>query len=309
MTNGGSVTSEDHVRSTQAAWAARLARGPQFTMPLGSGPGQALEGFWRELFMTAPEGARILELGCGGGHLSLWAAQTGRGFRVVASDLHAQAEGVHRHPAISFVGGARVEALPFADQCFDLVVSNFAIEYGRPEDAYRELFRVMAPGASAALVLHSTDSSVTANSRLAIEVFTEFERGGVPEDLRQAAALRPDHLSRRKLLKGILNRRSSTLSQPPAPSYFDLAERLLKGEPSARRDLAALDDEVAMRLAFYRDQTRVALDAAAFQALCSRLAAQGLEVKPSELECFHDNAPPEKIGWLLQLARPQGVAA
>ena len=297
------MAAEERGGNSEAAWAERLAAGPQFTLPLDQGPGRALQGFWRQLFASVPPGARVLEIGCGGGHVSLWAAEAGRGFQIVASDLHDRPEGVHRHPAIRFVGAARAEALPFPSGSFDLVVSNFAIEYGGPDEAYRELIRVLAPHASAALVLHSADSTVTANSRFALETFGGFETTGIPERLRRAAALRADHLSRRKLLKEALRLRGETPDQPPAASYFAIAERLLKGEPSARRDLEALDDEVAMRLAIYRDQLRVALDGPAFQSLCNRLTAQGLEVRATELICSYADAPPEKVGWILLLAK------
>ena len=288
---------------SETAWAERLAGGPQFTMPLDRGPGLALQGFWRELFASVPPGARVLEIGCGGGHVSLWAAETGRGFRIVASDLHDHPEGVHRHPTITFVGGARVEALPFGNGSFDLVVSNFAIEYGRPAEAYPELIRVLAPHGSAALVLHSADSTVTVNSLLALEAFERFETTGIPERLRRAAALRADHLSRRKLLKEVLRHSGEIEAQPPTASYAAIAERLLKGEPSARRDLQALDDEVAMRLAIYRDQLRVVLDEPALQSLCGWLSSQGLDVSASELNCSYADAPPEKVGWILLLAK------
>ena len=302
------MAAEDSGGNSEAAWAGRLAGGPQFTMPLDQGPGRALQGFWRELFASVPPGARVLEIGCGGGHVSLWAAEAGRGFQIVASDLHDHPEGVHRHPAIRFVGGARAEALPFAGGSFDLAVSNFGIEYGRPDEAFAELIRVLAPQGNAALVLHSTGSTVTANSRLALETFGRFEATGTPEQLRRAAALRPDHLSRRKLLKEVLRRRAETPDQPPAASYFTIAERLLKGEPSARRDLEALEDEVAMRLAFYRDQLRVALDGPAFQSLCSGLSSRGLEVRGSELNCAYADAPPEKVGWILLIAKAAAAA-
>jgi ubiquinone/menaquinone biosynthesis C-methylase UbiE len=297
------VAAEDREGSSEAAWAERLAGGAQFTMPLGRGPGMALQGFWRELFASVPPDTSLLEIGCGAGHVSLWAAETGRGFRIVASDMHAHPGSVLRHPSISFVGGARAEALPFASASFDLVVSNFGIEYGRPDKVYPELIRVLAPQANAALVLHSADSAVTANSRFALEHFGRFEATGIPEQLRRAAALRADHLSRRKLLKEALRRRAEMPAQQPATSYFAIADRLLKGEPSARRDLEALDGEVALRLALYRDQLRVALDGPTLQSLCSWFSSQGLEVMVRDLNCFYDNAPTEKVGWILLLAK------
>lgn len=302
------MASDDRGVDPEAAWAGRLSGGPQFTMPLDSSAGRALEAFWRQLSANAPIGARVLEIGCGGGHVSLWAAQSGRGLRIVASDLHDHPEGVHHHPSIQFVGGARAEALPFADASFDLVVSNFAVEYGRPGEAYPELVRVLAPQGGAALILHSADSAVTANSRFALETFGAFEESGIPGRMREAAALRADHLSRRKLLKEVLQSRAATPAQPPAGAYFRIAEALLRGEPSGRRDLDALDEDVAMRLAFYRDQLRVALDGRAFQSLCGWFSSQGFGVKAMEINGADPTAPPEKVGWILLVERPAAAA-
>jgi len=225
--------------AADSVWTRRLARGPKFSCLLGWGPGQAIETFWRDVFTTAPRGARLLEIGCGSGDVSVWAAEAGRDLRVVASDIYEGSEGVRQHPGVTFLGGARAEALPVEPESFDMIVSNFAFEYASDREAAAgEVARALRPGGSAILVLHSADSIVTAGSLSAIEVRAALARADIPERVRRAAALRPDHLSRRKLLKDVLKARDGF---PMAGfgfsggEYFDIAERLLKADPAARR--------------------------------------------------------------------------
>ena len=292
--------------TADAAWSQRLANRPSFSVSLGWGPGQALEGFWREAFRSTRPGARILEIGCGSADVSLWAAEAGRGFLVVASDLHRNPQGVRRHPGVLFVGGARAEALPFADDAFDLVVSNFAVEYAPADAALAELERVLRRGGSAALVLHSADSIVTANSRVALETHDALEAAGIPERVRRAAALRSDHLTRRKLLKEALRRRGDieTLTLTfGGVDYFVVAERLLEGAATARQDLHRLDEAVGMRVAISREQARVALDPAGLQAFRGRLSNLGFSVDVSELTCTYQTGGSDKIGWIALLAK------
>jgi hypothetical protein len=158
-------------------------------------------------------------------------------------------------------------------------------------------------------VLHSADSTVTETSRIALNTHAALVAADVPDRVRRAAALRPDHLSRRKLLKDVLRRRDEI----PVPmlsfsgvEYFALAERLLKGDPAARQDLARLDEGVAMRLDISREQSRVALDTAALAALTARLRAAGLDAEASELTCTYDNGVTEKVGWIVLLTKRAG---
>lgn len=288
-------------------WARRLAGGPAFSCAQGWGPGQVLEAFWRDVFAATPQGYRVLEVGCGSADVSVWAAEAGRGLKIVASDLFDSAEGVRTHPDVTFLGGASVEALPAPAASFDMVVSNFAVEYAPNRDAAAaELARVLRPGGRGVLVLHSADSTVTQTSLIALETHAALLAADVPDRVRRAAALRPDHLSRRKLLKDVLRRRGEI----PAPmlsfsgvEYFALAERLLKGDPAARQDLARLDEGVAMRMEISREQSGVALDPAALSALTARLRAVGFDVEASEMTCTYDNGATDKVGWIVLLTR------
>jgi SAM-dependent methyltransferase len=89
---------------------------------------------------------RVLDVGCGGGawrfvlepYAGCW----------VGLDLE-------RHPAVSTMGSA--EALPFADESFDLIFSTSALEHIRGyREAIEEFGRVLRPGGRVLLGTHGS---------------------------------------------------------------------------------------------------------------------------------------------------------
>jgi SAM-dependent methyltransferase len=106
---------------------------------------------------VTPDGARVLEVGCGPGHLSTRMAH--HGFDVTGLDLdpamiaRARAnadrlgDGDQRRP--SFLVGD-VAALAFPDRSFDLVVSTLSMHHwADPTAGLAEIGRVLRPGARA----------------------------------------------------------------------------------------------------------------------------------------------------------------
>jgi SAM-dependent methyltransferase len=107
---------------------------------------------------VAPEGARVLEVGCGPGHLSIRLARR-HGLEVTGLDLdpamiaraRANADrpdnGDRRRP--SFLVGD-VASLAFPDQSFDLVISTMSMHHwADPTAGLAEIGRVLRPGARA----------------------------------------------------------------------------------------------------------------------------------------------------------------
>jgi SAM-dependent methyltransferase len=94
--------------------------------------------------LNLPDGARILDAGCGSGRMLDELSQFGE---VAGVDLSPSAVAAARARGHTSVWRARVEELPFADASFDLVTCLDVIEH-TPDDvrAMRELFRVTRPG-------------------------------------------------------------------------------------------------------------------------------------------------------------------
>jgi SAM-dependent methyltransferase len=275
---------------------------------LGQGPGQALEALWREAFGRARPGSRVLEIGCGSGHVSLWAAEASRRLEVIASDIHDHPEFVRPHPDLAFLPNAPAEALPLPSAVIDMVVSNFALEYSPALDrAASEVLRVLRPGGSAVLVIHSDDSAVTDSSRRLLDVIARIVEADIPGRIGRAAALRPDHLTRRKLLKDVLKLRGSipdrsTGLQPEA--WFDVAERLLRKDPKARNDAQALEEQMAEMKDMAEAHLAAALDRTAVARLQAQFERLGAKAVTSEITGQYDRLRVDKFAWLMSVAKP-----
>lgn len=88
---------------------------------------------------------RVLEVGCGRGHLTK--ALANRGVDIVGIDANPQAADLADHGQVRHM---RAEQLEFDDASFDLIISVHAIEH-IPElpRALSEMARVLAPGGNA----------------------------------------------------------------------------------------------------------------------------------------------------------------
>lgn len=105
-------------------------------------------------FAGVQPNARVLDVGCGTGVVALTAAR--RGAQVTGVDLTPELIARARENAT--LAGLTIEwhegdaeALPFSDQSFDFVVSQFGHMFApRPEVALAEMLRVLKPGGTIA---------------------------------------------------------------------------------------------------------------------------------------------------------------
>jgi SAM-dependent methyltransferase len=114
-----------------------------------------------EVLAATRDAARVLDLGCGSGRLTV--ALAAQGADVTGCDVDATALGSARDRAASAgVPLALVEAdlnepLPFGDAVFDAVTSRLALMIaGDPVATLREVGRVLVPGGGVATLLWST---------------------------------------------------------------------------------------------------------------------------------------------------------
>jgi SAM-dependent methyltransferase len=120
--------------------------------------GPFVERIAADVAAAAPRGARVLEVGCGPGHLSIRLARH-HGFDVTALDLdpamvaRARANAdrpEHRDRRRPSFLVADAAALAFPDGSFDLVVSTLSMHHwADPAAGLAEIGRVLRPGARA----------------------------------------------------------------------------------------------------------------------------------------------------------------
>ena len=107
-----------------------------------------------ERLALAP-GQQVLDAACGSGNLTIPAARTGAsvtGFDLVPTLLDQAAEWAEREGLTIAFDEGNVEALPYADAQFDVVLSMFGIMFAaRPDRVVDELARVTRPGGRVAL--------------------------------------------------------------------------------------------------------------------------------------------------------------
>ncbi len=146
---------------------------------------------------------RVLDLGTGPGHIPVLLCERVPGIRVVALDAaRTMLDHARRHRAASphaaRIGLVRGDAkrLPFADGCFDAVLSNTILHHvPEPADMLREVARVLAPGG--ALLVRDLFRPPTPQRALELVDLHCAGQNDVQRELFRAslhAALTPDEL-------------------------------------------------------------------------------------------------------------------
>jgi SAM-dependent methyltransferase len=135
-------------------------------------------------------GQRILDAGCGPGGNGAWLAQHGR---VVGVDVAADALAFvrDRQRALAPVQ-ASIDALPFTDRCFDVVV-GVTVVYTVEDDvgAVRELARVLRPG-GALLLLEPAFSALRRAHDATVHTVRRYRRAELAS-IATGAGLRVEH--------------------------------------------------------------------------------------------------------------------
>ena len=169
----------------------------------------------------AVDGARILDVGCGGGFVAK--ALTNLGYDIVGIDLSAAAVGAATAANAGHFAVARGELLPFASNSFDTVVCSEVLEHvDSPAMVLTEIARVLQPGGS---FLFSLPNRTWLSRLVLIEIAQRWRLTRVlPTDLHEwSRFLRPSELRR------MLERRRFSVDRIVGVSVS------LSGIPSAAR--------------------------------------------------------------------------
>jgi ubiquinone/menaquinone biosynthesis C-methylase UbiE len=118
----------------------------------------------RILDQVIPDGARVLDAGCGRTtRLQSWRDRISE---LVGVDLDEVA-GLENHTLDRFVAADLGNPLPFADESFDVVYANFVVEHlVDPGAAFRECHRVLRRGGDLVLLTSNQANPFLAAARL-----------------------------------------------------------------------------------------------------------------------------------------------
>lgn len=128
----------------------------------------ALGSFWRQVFATQTPGTRIVDLASGAGSIFSHLAGS-NAFELHAVDTAAPAlkQLRERVPTTRTVV-ASAAAVPYTDRSFDLVVSQFGVEYaGLP--AFSEAARLVAAGGRLTMLCHISDGYIDARNKACLK--------------------------------------------------------------------------------------------------------------------------------------------
>jgi SAM-dependent methyltransferase len=172
---------EDFIFPTGRAWAADLGYPPDLLANVPESAAESFAGVANPFALgRLRPGERVLDLGSGAGTDSLIAAQmVGSAGQVTGIDMTPQMLAKARASAetmgstnVEFVLG-EVEALPFVDEAFDVVISNGVIDLLPDKDAvFAEVHRALAPGGRIQVADVTIQRPVSEEGRRNIDLWT-----------------------------------------------------------------------------------------------------------------------------------------
>lgn len=151
-------------------WSRYWASGALHSCP-GSFTGNydgTIADFWLQAFSSLGPQDRVLDIASGNGALprlllGLDGGHAGQA-RIDAIDLADIAPGWYSKLApeqrenMKFHSGVHAEKLPFPEQLFDLVISQYGIEYADLTQAITEVLRVLKPTGRVRMIMHHKDA-------------------------------------------------------------------------------------------------------------------------------------------------------
>jgi len=246
----GAMTGTEHKRAADAAWADYWEQdgGAEASVQAVRGDHHAerLTVFWKNALRAALQrrsAVRLLDAACGAGIVGRTAAELAE--EMGTCDLtghctdysHAAvraAMSAGSGPRLATAADAR--ALPYEDGSFDLVVSQFGLEYAG-DDGFREAARVVAAHGQFLAVIHMIDGGIHEECSGNLRILDAIEQSGLMRmygrvlelaERVDAGRAAPGALSRpTRLIEAARLRVCEALSGAPPGAAADHALRLM----------------------------------------------------------------------------------
>ncbi len=169
--------------------------------------------FWDRAFIDIPAGGAVIDLCTGNGAIALLAAafseKQAHDFGITAVDAATiDPDEIAGHfpdlstllKRISFIGDCRVEDNSLPDASFDLVTSQYGIEYCEWKPAAEQAARLLKPGGRLVMVNHTATSDIMKFMEQEHREYSMLEQSGFFSSIRGYLQKRIDYSSMRHTL-------------------------------------------------------------------------------------------------------------
>ncbi len=129
--------------------------------------------------------------------------------------------------------GVDIEELPFSDQSFNYVISNFGIEYSELSRSIAEASRVLASGGELIFVSHCHDSILISSNRQELEMLKKmFQPANVLDNLTE-------------LIDALASREMNKAQTPPAQKklFNEACEKAERVRPQLNESISAIAND------------------------------------------------------------------
>lgn len=137
----------------------------------------SVKSFWHKQFELLPDHAKLLDLATGNGAIATLALVFSKAhhkyFEIDACDSATFSHSTGDRTVIHFHGETPCESLPFANHSFDLLTSQFGIEYSDLPTALAEARRVLKGGGHLCAITHNSHSSLIKESIVELAVYEQ----------------------------------------------------------------------------------------------------------------------------------------
>jgi ubiquinone/menaquinone biosynthesis C-methylase UbiE len=267
-----------------------------------------IKAWWCELALQLNTGSGVLDLATGNGTVPASLLDANADLNITAVD-RADIDPL-RYLAdpgplqtVRFQGQVDICSLPFDDESFDAVTSQFGIEYAPQDAAIVEAARVLKHGGQLQFLLHCDDSEIVQPARRRrAEMTALLAEDSVLPCLRSFIAGERDETELESVGKTHLAAARDHTQGITGQIYTGVNQVVGFVKQGDRRAAAELCETMVLRLTADRDRLLAlegaAMDEAGFEAFIGKIAAAGVSVDVASALSANEGADDEfKIGW------------
>ena len=185
------MPSADHTQDWNNYWQGRSAtQTGNALLGVGIENNEILSAFWQDVFKDKLVDTKIIDFACGAGSVLMQAKTAGLS-DLTGLDVSENAIDVLKTKMPSVKGHVGfVDKTPYDSESYDMVVSQFGVEYAGSSDnildAINEMIRILRPGGQIVLVAHIQGGAIASGCQRSLEQISLVNQSGFLKSAKEA---------------------------------------------------------------------------------------------------------------------------